>query len=322
MDTGSTLRKGLLLALGALSTIGIGPAVLASNHSDAPLIKQDPQANLTDVYAFIGTRYDNPSIKVLNVSMSFRPFSEPGDGALYERFADDARYSIHITDPVTGETKLRYDFSFSPVDAGYKNRNTILSYGLGTEVGPILTVGDARQNFTQTFRVTKVSGRQDDDASAPGCSCRRRTSARTSRRSTTTRTAWPSRARRTAGDLDVYTSSTIYDAEVAAKSSGRAPATTASSRDIPGIFDLLDVRILDNNGSLADGLGQDGNGVDGFKGFNVLTIAMQIPLSELDELGIPRKYDTVFFGQQTGVGVYASRQPSARHRCARATARA
>ena len=128
MDTGSTLRKGLLLALGALSTIGIGPAVLASNHSDAPLIKQDPQANLTDVYAFIGTQYDNPSIKVLNVSMSFRPFSEPGDGALYERFADDARYSIHITDPVSGVTKLRYDFSFSPVDANYKNRNTIHSW--------------------------------------------------------------------------------------------------------------------------------------------------------------------------------------------------
>ena len=25
---------------------------IASSHSDAPLIKQDPQANLTDVYAF------------------------------------------------------------------------------------------------------------------------------------------------------------------------------------------------------------------------------------------------------------------------------
>ena len=93
------LRKSLILALTAIPTAWTGPAALASNHSDAPLIKQDPQANLTDVYAFIGTRYDNPSIKVLNVSMSFRPFSEPGDGAQYERFASDARYSIHITDP-------------------------------------------------------------------------------------------------------------------------------------------------------------------------------------------------------------------------------
>src|SRR5688572_13590460 len=158
MNTRPNLRKGLVIALGALAAAVAMTGVQASNHSDAPLIKQDPQANLTDVYAFIGTRYDNPSYKVLNVSMSFRPFSEPGDGAQYERFADDARYSIHITDPLTGVTRLRYDFTFSPVDAGYKNPNTILSYGLGTEVGPIMTVGDARQNFTQTYRVTKVAG--------------------------------------------------------------------------------------------------------------------------------------------------------------------
>jgi hypothetical protein len=59
-----TLRRALLVALGAIAPITSVPQVLASNHSDAPLIKQDPQANLTDVYAFIGTRYDNPSEKV------------------------------------------------------------------------------------------------------------------------------------------------------------------------------------------------------------------------------------------------------------------
>src|SRR5678815_3968285 len=157
----STLRRAMLIALGALSTmtatVTTVPTALASNHSDAPLIKQDPQANLTDVYAFIGKRYDNASEKVLNVTMSFRPFSEPGDGAQYDRFADDARYSIHITDPKTGATKLRYDFIFSRVDAGYKNRNTVLSCGLGTEVGAIQEVGDARQNFTQTYRVWRVA---------------------------------------------------------------------------------------------------------------------------------------------------------------------
>src|SRR5262245_46881864 len=113
MEMKPTLRRALLVALGAGSTITATlspvPSALASNHSDAPLIKQDPQANLTDVYAFIGKRYDDASQKVLNVTMSFRPFSEPGDGAQYDRFADDVRYSIHITDPKTGATKLRYD---------------------------------------------------------------------------------------------------------------------------------------------------------------------------------------------------------------------
>ena len=80
----------------------VGGTAGAASHSDAPLIKQDPQANLTDVYAFVGTKYNNPREKVLNVIVHVRPFSEPGDGVIYDRFADDARYSIHITDPATG----------------------------------------------------------------------------------------------------------------------------------------------------------------------------------------------------------------------------
>jgi hypothetical protein len=46
----------------------------AASHSDAPLIKQDPQANITDVYAFVGTRYNDPSQKVLNVVVHTRFF--------------------------------------------------------------------------------------------------------------------------------------------------------------------------------------------------------------------------------------------------------
>src|SRR5262245_5467668 len=151
-------RTRILATAFAAGALACG--ALASNHSDAPLSKQDRQTNLTDTYAFVGTRYDDPSVRVLNVVMSFCPFSEPGDGAIYDRFADDARYSIHIADPVSGETKLRYDFFFSAVDAGLKNDNTILSYGLGTEAGPIQSVDDARQNYTQRFRVEKVSGRR------------------------------------------------------------------------------------------------------------------------------------------------------------------
>ncbi len=296
--------KGLAAGLAAFTMWAAAPMAFASNHSDAPLIKQDPQANLTDVYAFIGSGYDDPSARVLNVTMSVRPFSEPGDGAMYERFADDARYSIHITDPLSGRTMLRYDFFFSPVDSGYKNRQTILSYGLGTEVGPILSVGDNRQNYTQSFRVERVVGRDTrvighnlltpppnvggNVTPAYNDATGRAVSGAT-----------------TAAELDVYTRSTIHSLPT-------GEVVWAGHRDdsffcdIPGIFNLLDVRILDNNGSLGDGLGQDGDGVDGFKGFNVLTIAMQIPVGDLEHRGIPRPYDTFFFGEQIGVGVYAT----------------
>jgi hypothetical protein len=314
MNTTSKMARRLS-AFGALAIGLLTASAFASNHSDAPLIKQDPQANLTDVYAFIGTRYDNPSIKVLNVSMSFRPFSEPGDGAIYERFADDARYSIHITDPVTGETKLRYDVSFSAVNTKYKNQNTILSYGLGTEVGAIQTVGDARQNFTQTFDVRRVVDRDDnDDRYEHGADGRIIGRNLLVPPPNVGKTVTPyyndANGKAVSGatsldQLDIYTRSTIHSLN-SGEVVWAGPRDDSFFCDIPGIFNLLDIRILDNNGSLADGLGQDGNGVDGFKGFNVLSVVMQIPISELDALGIPTKYDSVFFGQQKGVGVYAS----------------
>lgn len=292
------------LALTGLAALSPAAPLLASNHSDAPLIKQDPQANLTDMYAFIGTRYDDPAARMLNVVVSLHPFCEPGDGAMYDRFADDARYSIHITDPVTAETKLRYDFYFSGVADNYKNPDTILVYGLGTEAGPIQTVGDARQNFTQTYRVEKtVRNRRQvigDGLLTPPPNVGKNV---TPLYNDADGRAVSGAA--TLDALDLYTRSTIYPLD-----SGEVVwaglRDDSFFSDIPAVFDLLDVRILDNDGDLGDGLGQDGNGVDGFKGFNVLTFAIQIPLSELQSAGIPTAYDSVFFGQQTGVGVYSS----------------
>ena len=124
------------MTLVASALMGWAIPALAASHSDAPLIKQDPQANLTDVYAFIGTKYDDASVKMLNVIVHVRPFSEPGDGPHYDRFADDARYTIHLANSMTGESVIRYDFRFSSVNSGHKNLDTILSYGLGTEAGP------------------------------------------------------------------------------------------------------------------------------------------------------------------------------------------
>jgi Domain of unknown function (DUF4331) len=299
----SSRGMGLVALVTLLAFVG-GTAGAAS-HSDAPLIKQDPQANLTDVYAFVGTKYDDPREKVLNVVVHVRPFSEPGDGVIYDRFADDARYSIHIADPQGGAELVRYDFKFSNINPqsppGLKNPNTILSYGNGTEVGPIQNVGDARQNFVQTYDVTKVVTKDDKGRRGP-----------TTLVANDLLTPPPNVGARTTpayndangkavsgatsfGALDKYTRQTVFGL-----ASGEAvfagPREDGFFADTPGIFDLLDPRIL------GGGLGQAGTGVDGFKGFNVLAYAIQIPLHQLPSL----PYHSPFFGPQTGVGVYAS----------------
>lgn len=288
-----------LFAICALLVFSVVPTWGAS-HSDAPLIKQDPQANITDVYTFIGTKYNNPEQKVLNIIVHFRPFSEPGDGVMYDRFADDALYSIHITDPTTGATELRYNFEFSDVNPltlpGLKNPNTILSYGLGTEAGAIENVGDARQNYVQTYTVEKdVNGRPTvigSDLLTPPPNVGLRTTPHYNDPTTGKAVSGAT----VSGDLDIYTQQTIHDL-----ASGEAvfagPREDGFFADTPGIFDLLDPRILG-----PDGLGQTGDGVDGFKGYNVLAYAIQIPVDSLPSF----QFNDPFFGASTGVGVYAS----------------
>jgi hypothetical protein len=302
-----------LSALGAALALYSAPG-LAASHSDAPLSKQDPQTNLTDVYAFVGSKYDNASQKVLNVVVQVRPFSEPGDGVMYDRFADDARYSIHIANPTTGATQIRYDFRFSDVKAktlpGLKNPNTILSYGLGTAAGAIVSVGDAQQNFTQSYTVTKVTSGTGTVIGSGLLTPPPNVGLRTTPDYNDPGTGMAVSGATSFADLDSYTKQTVYSL-----SSGEA--TFAGSRedgfycDIPGIFDLLNPRILDNNGSLSDGLGQDGGGVDGFKGYNVLSFAIQIPVSDLPSFAYTAPFADLAMplpalGTANGVGVYAT----------------
>jgi hypothetical protein len=75
--------------------------------------------------------------------------------------------------------------------------------------------------------------------------------------------------------LDKYTRETVFELTT-------GEACFAGMRedsffaDTPGIFDLLEARILG-----PDGQGQTGSGVDGFKGYNVLAFAIQIPIASL-----------------------------------------
>ena len=299
-------------ALAATALFGPVASVQASSHSDAPLIKLDPQANLTDVYAFIQTRPNGE--KVLDVEVSVRPFSEPGDGGEYEAFSPDALYSISIANPTTGAEVQRYDFQFSattPNGSNYKNTNTILRYGRGADVnggpdvGAIQTVGDAHQNFVQSYTVastvngtrTVLNGTTTLLVPPPNVGNRVTPSYNNANEvplsGATSRTA-----------LDPYTQQTTYDvvSGAATYTFFAGPREDGFYSDIPGIFDLLNARIIDNNGNPNDGLGQDGGGVDGFKGFNVLHYGIVIPVSALPSF----QYTGALQSGNVGVGVYAS----------------
>ena len=306
--SGSATHPGRLLAGAAIAVslcLSSTPSAQASSHSDAPLIKLDPQANLSDVYAFVRTRPSGE--RVLVVEVNVHPFMEPGDGLMFDAFSPDALYSIHIANPVTGAELQRYDFQFSAVQPGagsYKNTNTILRYGRGADVGgspdvgSIQIVGDAHQNFVQSYVVSSLIG-----------------GVRTTLNTTALLVAPPNVGKKTTplyndvngraisgaatrAALDPYTAQTTVDvvSGAATYTMFAGPRDDSFFADIPGVADLLDARILGAS------LGQAGGGVDGFKGFNVNHYAIVIPLTALPSVA----YTGALQPASTGVGVYAS----------------
>ena len=147
----SILRRYSYGAAAALMVLGVQPAS-ASSHMDAPLITLDDAANTTDVYAF---RSAQDGVQYLTTAVSVYPFEEPGIGPNRYNFDDNVRYQIHVAvgdDLRKGRATLSYQFTFN---TRTKVRNTILQSYLGV----INDVDDPAQNLTQTYKVIRIDRR-------------------------------------------------------------------------------------------------------------------------------------------------------------------
>jgi hypothetical protein len=153
----ATIRKPLLaaLALGALALAAVlvllkssAPvAAVASSHSEAPLISQDPRADNTDLYAFVDP---NDTSKVTMIA-NYIPLEAPASGPNFYAFDDKVLYEIRIDNNGDGVPDIGYQFRFTTKTV---NPNTFL-YG----TGPITVNSDgtyANWNRPQTYSVTHV----------------------------------------------------------------------------------------------------------------------------------------------------------------------
>jgi hypothetical protein len=129
---------------------------LASSHMDAPLITLDPAANTTDVYAFVTKPSRSGGPNTLTVALAVYPFEQPGIGPNIFGFADEVTYDIHVAldnNIALGRPNLTYRFNFR---TQFANPQTILPF-LGTlqPNGP----GNfpVNQNYRQTYTVTLLS---------------------------------------------------------------------------------------------------------------------------------------------------------------------
>src|SRR5262245_11600471 len=123
---------GLLAAAAVVGAMTLGPGNgTASSHREAPLISENPSADLTDLYAFRSP--DKPSTVTLLANVI--PGEDPGAGPNWYTFSPGARYSI----------KVDTDGDVKP--------NVIYRFQFAQKTGPFF-LGDTAQPFT----VTRVAG--------------------------------------------------------------------------------------------------------------------------------------------------------------------
>ncbi len=130
------------VGLGALG-LAAGPAQ-ASSHREAPLIADDPSADITDLYAFKSPDKTDSTTFVMNVN----PFSLAAGGPNFHKFGDDVLYRINIDNNGDAVEDVAYEFRFT---TKFTNPNTFL-YNTNT----IKSLDDPAWNIRQSYSVTEI----------------------------------------------------------------------------------------------------------------------------------------------------------------------
>ena len=255
------MKKGALLlvatgltAAAALTgvLVGGGPSSgTASSHREAPLIADDPAADNTDVYAFVSPDKASTVTLVAN----YIPFEDPAGGPNFFKFDPTVVYALHVDNDGDAKEDVSYEFRFKTTVA---NPNTFLY-----NTGPIGSDGDsANLSVKQTYSVTRVTGKGRRNQEVIG------------------------------RDLVVPPanigprSNPSYDPYAGVHSLGPDRQVFAGPRDDPffvdlgSIFDLGGLRPF-NNFHVIQPPSSPEAGKDGLRFYNVHSIALQVPKTDL-----------------------------------------
>ena len=259
-----------LAALTALPGLSALP-VQAASHREAPLIANDPTADITDFYAFRSWVDSNKVVFIMNVI----PAQEPSSGPNYFNFSDDVVYAIHVDTNGDGNADdVNYEFRFTTEIRSPFDDLPVAYAGVDQSPNPqtlpppitaLNGTGSEGLGLRQSYTVTKV------------------TTGGSTLLGTGTMFAVPSNVGpRTMPDYEALAAKDIY----ALNNGGRAFAGQRDETfyiDLGATFDTLNFRrtppILHPAEDAAEGRNPFGN--DMFSGFNVSSIAVEVPIADL-----------------------------------------
>ncbi|SHI29642.1 DUF4331 domain-containing protein [Streptomyces sp. 3214.6] len=230
------------LAAGGLAAAGaatLAPgAAYASSHREAPLISGTPQYDNSDLYAFVSPDHPDTTTIIANVI----PFEEPGGGPNFYQFAEDAQYDVRIDSNGDAKEDLIFRYTFK---TNVKNRKSFLY-----NTGVVDSLYDPDLNVTQSYDLELIKLKKgkvehetklaDDVPVAPS----------------------------NVGKASMPKYSKLRDQAIYKLSNGAK--TFAGQADDPFFADLRVFDLL-----YGGDLSEVGN--DTLKGYNVNTIALQVP---------------------------------------------
>ncbi|MBV9823913.1 MAG: DUF4331 domain-containing protein [Actinobacteria bacterium] len=227
-----------------------------SSHREAPEISKDPVADNTDVYAFVSP--DRPD--TVTLIANFIPLQAPSGGPNFYEFGDDVLYEIHISNAGRARADISYQFRFT---TKVINPDTFLY-----NTGPISSITDtAHWNRPQYYSVTRVECHGDDEHD---------------RRSTVLAsglTVPPVNVgvRSTPNYAATFTAAAVHDLGHGSKVFAGQRADPFHA-DTGSIFDLGTLRPFEMAHLIPSAAAV---GVNGLQGFNVHSIALQVPIRDV-----------------------------------------
>ena len=267
MTRPTNARRRAIAGVAAAALAASGAALLApgtssaSSHREAPLTSANPLADNTDVYAFVSP--DNP--KMTTLIANWIPFEDPAGGPNFYPFgADGYRYNIKVDNNGDGISDVTYQWTFHNVDK--RGTNTFLYAN-----GAVNSFNDPNLLFKQTYTLAAFTGKEGK------------------------RTVLVNNGEVAPSDVGKAT----FPNYAALRNEAITPVP-GGGKSFAGQADdpfFLDLRIFD----LLYGANLKEVGSDTLNGYNVNSIALQVPTAELtkggDESGIVGVWSTT--DQQT-----------------------
>jgi hypothetical protein len=263
-------RACLALVAGTMAT---APLLEAANHREAPITSLDRAADITDWYTFVS--FDDPSKVTLILSVD--PLLEPSNGPNYFPFDPDILYAFRVDNDHDAKTDITFEVRF---------RTQIRAPGVFTGlvggiagIPPITALdgaGSEGLNLRQTYSVVMVRGSQRTDLTAG-------------------QTLYAVPTNVGPRTMPNYTApGGLFEQGIYSLGQGiRVFAGTTDDPfyiDLGAAFDSLNFRAAAGGGVLSpaqDAADNTNFAPDDVSGFNVNTIALEVPISLLTSDGKP-----------------------------------